>query len=219
MQSVPNFVSLNGPDNVGKTTQLRRLADFWSGFQPLGAVHEHDPEPWAKVAANDYATWWFETSTTMELTTMLLAGHAMRAAARETGRTGLLDRGLPMLLAVAAATCVVKDRLTVREALGTVAGIARARSTPVETSVLLLPARDPDRSYAITSAREGRSWTGIYPAYQMALHSVLLRQADNGVYSAVVDCQDRSTDDVYAEVLGCVSAHLPVTSLEDGSPR
>ncbi|MFI0711239.1 hypothetical protein ACH4SK_11390 [Streptomyces inhibens] len=219
MQSVPNFVSLNGPDNVGKTTQLRQLAESWSGFQPLGAIHEHDPGPWASVAANGYATWWFETSTTLELTTMLLAGHAKRAAAGQTGRTGLLDRGLPMLLAVAAATCVVKDRLAVQEALDAVAGIAGARPTPAETSVLLLPSRDPDRSYAITSAREGRPWTGIYPEYQQALHAALLRQADNDVYTAVVDCQDRSTDDVYTAVLGCVSAHLPVTSLKGRGPR
>lgn len=80
---MPDAVSLNGPDNVGKTTQLRRLAEHWSGFQPLGVVHEHDPEPWVRAA---YATWWFETSTTLELTEMLLADHAKRAAAREAGR-------------------------------------------------------------------------------------------------------------------------------------
>jgi len=91
----PDFVSLNGPDNVGKTTQLRRLAEQRSSFQSLGTIHEHDPEPWARVAAKDYATWWFETSATVELTGMLLTSHARRATAREAGRTGLLDRGLP----------------------------------------------------------------------------------------------------------------------------
>ncbi|EHM25257.1 MULTISPECIES: hypothetical protein [Streptomyces] len=51
MTRAPDFVSLNGPDNVGKTTHLVRLAERWDSFQPLGAVHEHDPEPWAWVAA------------------------------------------------------------------------------------------------------------------------------------------------------------------------
>lgn len=83
----PEFVSLNGSDNVGKTTQLRLLAQRCSGFQPLGAIHDHDPEPWARVAAGDYAQWWFETSTTVELTAMLLASHAKRTAAREEGHT------------------------------------------------------------------------------------------------------------------------------------
>ncbi|MDH2390869.1 MULTISPECIES: hypothetical protein [Streptomyces] len=215
---VPDFVSLNGPDNAGKTTHLRLLAAA-SGLQLLGSVHEHDPEPWARVAAGDYARWWFETSTTVELTEMLLAGHTKRGATREPDRTGLLDRGLPMLLAVAAATCAVKDGLTVREAVATVAGIAGSRSGPPETSVLLLPSLDAERSYAITSAREGRPWTGVYPVYQKTLHAVLLHQADHGTYTAVVDCENRSVDEVHADVRHHIAAYLPAPPLKDGSPR
>ncbi|WP_431951222.1 hypothetical protein [Actinacidiphila sp. bgisy167] len=215
MVRAPDFVSLNGPDNVGKTTHLVRLAERWDDFQPLGAVHEHDPEPWTRVAAGNYAQWWFETSTTVELTEMLLVGHAKRAAARDAGRTGLLDRGLPMLLAVAAATCVVKDGLTVGEAFKTVTGIAGARATAPENSILLLPSLDAERSYAITSVREGRPWTGIYPAYQKTLHAVLLHQADHGSYTAIVDCENRSLDDVHADVI----AHLDLSQPTDGSPR
>lgn len=214
----PDFVSLNGPDNVGKTTQLRRLAQYRPGFQPLGTVHDHDPEPWERAAAGDYARWWFETTTTVELTEMLLASHAKRAAAREPGRTGLLDRGLLMLLAVSAATCVVKDGLTARQALDAVAGIARGYAVPAEMSVLLLPSPDVERSYAITSAREGRSWTGIYPAYQRTLHAVLLQQADHGLYTAVVNCEDRSPDTVHAQVTALLDAHLPPPPPTDGNP-
>ncbi|MFJ4622293.1 hypothetical protein [Streptomyces sp. NPDC088812] len=212
----PGFVSLNGPDNVGKTTQLRLLAQQHSGFQPLGAIHDHDPEPWERVAAGDYAAWWFETSTTVELTGMLLAGHAKRAAAREAGRTGLLDRGLPMLLAVAAATCAVKEELPVQQAIDTVAGIAAAYPSWPETAVLLVPALDAERSYTITSAREGRPWTGVYPAYQKTLHAVLLQQAEHGAYAAVVNCEDRSPDDVHAEIAALLDNPLP---LMDGNPR
>ncbi|MGW1192511.1 hypothetical protein [Streptomyces sp. NPDC002559] len=215
MAQVPDFVSLNGPDNAGKTTHLVRLAGCWDGFQPLGSVHEHDPEPWARVAADDYAQWWFETSTTVELTEMLLAGHAKRAAARAAGRTGLLDRGLPMLLAVATATCVVKDGLTVGEAFKTVTGIAGSRVIASETAILLLPSLDAERSYVITSARESRPWTGVYPAYQKTLHAVLLHQVDHGVYTTVVDCEGRSLDDIHADVLG----HVGLPRLADGSPR
>lgn len=215
----PAFVSLNGPDNVGKTTQLRLVAQHRPGFQPLGAVHEHDPAPWQRVAAGDYARWWFETSTTIELTEMLLASHAKRAAARETGRTGLLDRGLPMLLAVACATCVVKDGLTVQQAMDTVNGITGSRAFPPEVSVLLLASLDAERSYAITSARQGRPWTGVYPAYQRTLHAVLLQQADRGLYTAVVNCEDRSLDDVHAQVAALLDTHLPPPPLTDGNPR
>ncbi|MGW6904813.1 hypothetical protein [Streptomyces sp. NPDC054940] len=118
---------------------------------------------------------WFQTSTTVELTKMVLASHAKRAAAREEPSIGLLDRGLPMLLAVAATTCAVKDGLTVQRAMDTVTVIAGPHSVPLEASVLLLTSLDSERSYAITSAREGRHWTGVYPAYQRTLQAVLLQ--------------------------------------------
>ncbi|MFF4671955.1 hypothetical protein ACFY1C_19170 [Streptomyces sp. NPDC001279] len=162
MAQVPDFVSLNGPDNVGKTTHLVRLTGRWDGFQPLGSVHEHDPEPWARVAAADYARWWFETSTTVELTEMLLVGHAKRAAAREAGCTGLLDRGLPMLLAVATATCVVKDGLTVGEAFKTITGIAGSRATaPNPAEAGRSPAELDNRFSTMTEVRRV-----AWPAYE-----------------------------------------------------
>ena len=201
MARLADFISLNGPDNVGKTTHLARLARHSNDFQLLGSVHEYDPERWSRVAVGDYATWWFEKSTTAELTEMLLAGHAKRAAARDAGCTGLLDRGLSMLLAVASATCMVKDGLTVEEASKAITGIAGSRAIAPETSVLLMPSFHAERSYGITSAREGRRWTGIYPAYQKALHTALLHQADFGAYTVVVDCEDRPLDDVHGNVL------------------
>lgn len=206
---MPEFVSVNGPDNAGKTTQLERLAACWNGFQALGAVHEHDPEPWERVAADDYASWWFEKSTTVELTTMLVSSHIKRVAARKPARTGLLDRGLPMLTAVAAATSVVKDGLSMDEALRTIREITAPLPTPRETSVLLLPSFDQDRSYAITSARENRPWTGIYPAYQRHLHAILRRQAEEGTYDLVVDCEHRDLVEVHRQVVAGLDLPLP----------
>lgn len=206
---MPEFVSVNGPDNAGKTTQLERLAACWDGFQALGAVHEHDPEPWERVAADDYASWWFEKSTTVELTVMLVSSHLKRAAAREPARTGLLDRGLPMLTAVAAATSVVKDGLSMDEALRTIREITAPLPTPRETSVLLLPSLDQDRSYAITSARENRPWTGIYPAYQRHLHAILRHQAEEGTYDLVVDCEHRDLVEVHRHIVTGLGLPLP----------
>jgi thymidylate kinase len=203
------FISLNGPDNAGKTTQLRLLAQRDPEFQMLGSVHEHDPEPWARVAGTDYNRWWFETSTTVELTAMLISSHARRAAARDEHRVGLLDRGLPMLLATAAATAMVKDGLDAATALHTVGAIAASLATPPEFAVLLLPCQDAERSVAITQAREGRPWTGIYPNYQRRLHQVLVHQADQGVYDAVVVCEDRSPGDIHHDVLHTLASdHL-----------
>jgi thymidylate kinase len=208
------FISLNGPDNVGKTTQLRMFAQRRPEFQMLGSVHQHDPEPWERVAGPTYDRWWFETSSTVELTAMLVSSHARRAAAREEHRVGLLDRGLPMLLATAAATSMVKDGADLTTALRTVSGVAASLATPPETAVLMLPCEDTERSFAISQAREGRQWTGIYPTYQRRLHRVLLHQADQGLYDAVVLCEDRSPDDIHHEVLDAVLSdhHLSASS-------
>ncbi|XKK40069.1 hypothetical protein HFP72_04625 [Nocardiopsis sp. ARC36] len=50
-----DFVSLNGPDNSGKSTQVRMLADDWHGFHELGPIHRHDPVPWSRVSGRDTA--------------------------------------------------------------------------------------------------------------------------------------------------------------------
>lgn len=204
------FVSLNGPDNTGKTTQLRRLAQARTSCAPLGSIHEHDPQPWVAVSAHDYGRWWFETSTTRQLTTMLLTGHAHRARALPAGSIGLLDRGAAMLLAAAAATCSVKEEVDLDDALAKINAIARDQEAPApEIGVLLLPSLDTERSLRITAERQKQPWTGVYHEYQRRLHRTLLRQAESGAYDVVIDCENRGVDDVQAEVLRAYDNRVP----------
>jgi len=216
----PWFLSLNGPDNVGKTTQLERLAHHRPRLQLLGSIHQHDPEPWRHVAEGDYAAWWFEKSTTRELTGMMLASHAIRATARRRRHVGLLDRGLPMLIAAAAATSAVKDGLGPEQALAGVEEIvAESELTfPPEAAILLLPSHDTARSYAITSVREGRVWTGVYVRYQHTLHTVLNLQANRGAFAAVIDCEGRDADEVHADVQAHAENNLNPTLLISEQP-
>jgi hypothetical protein len=212
----PWFLSLNGPDNVGKTTQLERLAQQRPRLQPLGSIHQHDAETWRSVAEGDYAAWWFEKSSTRELTGMMLASHATRATARRPRCIGLLDRGLPMLMAAAAATSAIKDSLTPDQALAGIEALVAESELdfPPETAILLLPSRDTARSYAITSVREGRVWTGVYVRYQHTLHTVLSLLADRGAFATVIDCEGRDADDVHACVLAHAANNLAPTFLK-----
>lgn len=199
--SIPDLVSVNGPDNAGKTTHLRRLSKTWAGFETLGSVHHHNPQPWAQASAGDYYAWWFREMATAALTRLLLESDTARAKARSAGRVGLLDRGRPMMQAVAAATCAVKDQLPVPAALRLVEAIESSYPRPpVETAVLLLPSLDTEKSLAITSAREDRPWTGLYPAYQRALHRVLLLQRERGDYAYTVIAESRDLDAVHVDV-------------------
>lgn len=217
--TAPWLLSLNGPDNVGKTTHLARLAEHRPALQLLGAIHDHDPEPWEAAARSDYATWWFEEVSTRELTGMMLTGHAKRTAARLPRSVGLLDRGLPMLLAAAAATSAIKDNLDAEQALAVVEALAEESGLVLapEVPILLLPSKDQARSYAITSVREGRVWTGVYVRYQYLLHEVLTLQASKGTYAAVVDCEHRSIDDIHAQLLAVAASALPAPFLGTGA--
>ncbi|TQF01941.1 hypothetical protein E6W39_06235 [Kitasatospora acidiphila] len=216
--ALPRFLSLNGPDNVGKTTHLARIAEHYPALQPLGSIHHHDPTPWNGAAQGDYATWWFEKVSTRELTGMMLASHAMRAAARSPQSVGLLDRGLPMLLAAAAATSAIKDSLTSAQALAGIEALAAESGLAAEpeAAILLLPSRDAARSYAITSVREGRVWTGVYVRYQHTLHEVLTLQASKGTYAAVIDCEGRSINDVHVRLLTHAARIIPALFLRTG---
>ena len=216
----PWFLSLNGPDNVGKTSQLERLAHHRPRLQLLGSIHQHDPEAWRSAAEGDYAAWWFEKSRTRELTGMMLTSHAIRATVRRRGFVGLLDRGLPMLIAAAAATSTIKDNLSPEQALAGVEALVAESDLlfPVEAAILLLPSRDTARSYAITSVREGRVWTGVYVRYQHTLHTVLGLLADRGAFAAVIDCEGRSTDKVHADVLAHAENILNPAFLQQEQP-
>ncbi|WP_159944991.1 MULTISPECIES: hypothetical protein [unclassified Nocardiopsis] len=195
------FVSLNGPDNSGKSTQVRMLADGWEGFCDLGPVHRHDPVPWTRVSGEGYGTWWFTTSTTEELTGMLFAGHAARAQARPSDKVGLLDRGWYMLLATAIATCAVKESLSAENAWTRVLALLDTdEPDPLETPILLLPSLDAERSIAIARGRDGRPWTETYLDYQRHLHRVLLRMAHQRVFAEVIADPSQDIDATHARI-------------------
>lgn len=199
------LISFNGPDGSGKTTQIDLVATL-PGYLNLGALHDHDPLPWAAAAAGDYARWWFEEVPTTTLTDMLFSGHQRRVDVAGPADRALLDRGFPMLTAVAAATASVKDGVAVRDALDSV--LRRASpAPPPEFSILLLPAFRASESLRITSARSERPWTTVYKLYQVRLHRALTLLWRRGVFSVLIVTNTRSTLDVHSAVLKSLEAN------------
>lgn len=160
------FVSVNGSDSAGKTTQIRLLSQARPSLHVLGSAHAHAPHLWRGLP-EDSATWWFETSTTAELAGLLLESHRCRAEAREPDRLAVLDRGHPMLVATAVATSAVKDELPIDDARLAVLKVQRSRPVaPAEFAILLLISRDADESLAVAKQRDPEPWSPRYLRYQ-----------------------------------------------------
>ena len=202
------FVSLNGPDNAGKTTQIKLLAEARPSLHVLGSVHEYAPGLWGAVPA-DSSTWWFETSSTVELTRLLLESHRLRAKARRPGNITMLDRGHPMLVAAAVATSVVKDGVSIDSAQTAVSDVLRSiEAPPPEVAFLLLISRDVGQSLAVSEQRDPAPWDARYLRYQQVLHEVLMRQVEHGVYDQVIEWGTRSRPEIHRDLLTAVDAQI-----------
>lgn len=180
-------VSLNGVDNVGKTTQLAWLHRGIPGAHLAGSVDAWDSR-WREVASGDFAHWWFVGSTTGEHIDLMLRSHVARRAG--SGQLALEDRGLPMLLATCAATAVIKDGLSPIKALRLVDRVAAdlpSADHRREIHVLLRRSDDCVREAAEALHREPRPANERYSAYQHALAEILSLQVEQGEYHAVVD--------------------------------
>ena len=183
-------VSLNGIDNVGKTTQLAWLHRGMTSAHLVGSVDAWDAR-WREIAAEDFARWWFVRSSTAEHVGLMLDSHVSRRAA--SGRLALEDRGLPMLLAACAATAAVKEDLSPRSALRLVGRLTTDAPTAVsrrEVHLLLRRFVDPAREAAEALRREPERAGDRYIAYQRALAEILSLQVEDGVYHAVLDIGD-----------------------------
>lgn len=210
-------VSLNGVDNVGKTTQLGWLHRGMPGAHLVGTVDAWDSR-WRDVAAGDFADWWFVSSTTAEHAGLMLGSHAGRRAA--SGELALEDRGLPMLLATCAATAAVKDDLSPAKALRLVDHLAAdipAATTRREVHVLLRRSADIAREAAAALSREQGAADERYAAYQRTLAEILCLQVERGDYHAVLDIGDAPILDVQRRLRGRLAdLGVKVRPLPDG---
>lgn len=200
-------MSVNGLDNIGKTTQLSWLHRGVPGAHLAGTVDAWDSR-WQEVAAGDFAHWWFAGSATAEHVALVLGSHAARRAG--SGPLALEDRGLPMLRAVCAATAAVKEGIPPSGAMRLVdrvtAGVPAAAPRR-ELHVLLRRSADPVREADEALRREPAPPGTRYAAYQHALAGILVSQAAAGEYDIVLDVGDDPVLDVQRRIRACLAGH------------
>lgn len=198
-------VSLNGLDNVGKTTQLAWLHRGMPGAHLVGTVDAWDSR-WRDVAAGNFGHWWFVDSTTAEHVGLMLGSHVARRAA--SGPLALEDRGLPMLRATCAATAVLKDGLTRTNALRLVDQLAAdlpAAPPRREVHVLLRRSDNPAQEAAKALRREPKPANKRYATYQHTLAEILSLQIERGEYQAALDIGDAPILDVQRKLRTCLA--------------
>jgi hypothetical protein len=220
-------VSLNGADNVGKSTHLRWLRHGLPSAVNLGTVYRWSAQLTSLRAqeAGNYSRWWFEESSTEEHVEAVFSGLAARRAA--TPGLALEDRGHPMLVAACAATAVVKEGMDPKTALSHVERLSKrfmagsgANDDDRQLHVLLRHAHDPGTEAALALARESHLYTQWYPRYQRALAGLLDIQARQGGYDAVVVRRERTILDVQRELRELLHRlGLDPRPLPDGEPR
>ncbi|HVB43261.1 MAG TPA: hypothetical protein VNF47_11220 [Streptosporangiaceae bacterium] len=197
-------VAVSGPDNVGKSTQIRLLA-CERGVAKAGSLDAHDPR-WEDARAGGLADWWFGRAAIEEVVDVLARSYLARSATTvTTGAVQLVDRGMPMLEASVVATAAV------RELLGYEAAVQRARELLAsyrdemdragagEWGVLLLHAAEPEAGTARVLARE-REVTQRYAAYQRVLNEHLHALAGAGRFARTIVVGDQPILDVQHEL-------------------
>lgn len=218
--TAPVAVSLNGADNVGKTSHLRWLRSAVDGeVADMGTIDRYDPT-WARVSGDGFARWWFAESSTAEHVRLVMRSHAAR---RElSGAAALEDRGRPMLLATCAATAMVKEGLAAPDALAKVTALAAGYPAEHrrEVHVLLRHTCDgPAREAELAVQRDAHPPGPWYADYQRSLAQVLEIQQHRGVYDVVLVRGDLPLLTVQQQLRDQLAGHgLDVRPLPAGTP-
>jgi len=197
-------IAISGPDNVGKSTQIRLLGRR-IGVAEVEPLDAYDPR-WAHAHELGLAKWWFREVPLEEVVDVLVCSYLTRAAsgvAAEVVR--VLDRGMPMLEASVVATAAVREGLDYAGAAHRAGellasyGQDLARARAGEWGVLLLHDIVAEKGAARALARE-HSVTPVYTAYQRALNTHLHTLADEGRFAATIVVADRSILDAHQEL-------------------
>lgn len=211
-------VAVSGPDNVGKTTQLRLLSQrMGPDVKLMGPLDNYDPR-WSSIRRAGMADWWFRDAPPRELADVLASSYLMRARQTCGSRLSLVDRGIAMLEASLAASVAIREDLDPPRAADRACSLLRPweadlrSAESAEHAVLLLHDADP-RAGAVRSLVREPSHDLRYARYQQQLNIQLSRMAHAGRFEAVIVTGHRSIVAVQAELRNRLAAVVP------GMPR
>lgn len=188
---MPLTVSLNGADNVGKTTQIGLLPRHYS-ISLVGSLHDGDEKIGQMVKNGSLNEWWWSCSDEDFVCTIYgaLGRRYWNSLANEQTAVAVYDRGTSMIEAVAVAVLAVKnDGNNLKEARTKLNRILQQNLLHVpreQLAILLKHGSDLEESIKITLERESKPADARYRLYQTLLHTELQNQEDSRLYQHTV---------------------------------
>lgn len=219
---MPLTISLNGADNVGKTTQIGLLPHHYS-MALVGSLHDCDQKIGQMVKAGSFNEWWWSCSDEDFVCTIFgaLGRRYWNSLINEQTAVTVYDRGTAMFEAVSVAVIAVKNEGNdLKEAWAKLDRILLQQGLHVpreKLAILLKHGKTLEESVKITLKREHRPTDERYRLYQMLLQTEIQCQEDNGVYQHTIVAGGPDTHrEVQDKIRGVIRSYtndLPFTPM------
>lgn len=203
--STPVFFSINGPDNIGKTTQMDMIPSRW-GINRMSGIHNYDTSLSEMSKNNSLKSWWFGTDNEDFVRGIFRGLKQRREAAVKLSSHAAFDRGGIMFRAVCTARIAQHDGADIETARKTFEKLADGigEAWPTETiRILLRHDKDLENTVALALREEEKDDT--YRSYQILLHRALAQQVNSGDYTVVIDRGEKTCLQVHQEI--CEALH------------
>ncbi|KAL8938239.1 MAG: hypothetical protein Q9216_003999 [Gyalolechia sp. 2 TL-2023] len=184
-------VSLNGADNVGKTTQVDLIPSHYT-IHKAGGLHETNTKIGEMHRQGLLKDWWWESSQEEFVCSIVsaLTARYRDAITNVYSEISVFDRGAAMFEAVSVAMIAMKradnDLDKARSGFHTILKALNLQLPEERLAILLTHGGDLEESLQITLSREDNVPDQRYRQYQRLLQSELQRQERSGVYHHVI---------------------------------
>ncbi|KAI4281505.1 MAG: hypothetical protein L6R38_003631 [Xanthoria sp. 2 TBL-2021] len=192
-------VSLNGPDNVGKTTQIDLLPSSFT-IGKVGGLHKTDNTKIGELHRQGLLRQWWWESSNEEFIRFIVGALARRHLDSMTDTLNqviLFDRGAAMFEAVVVAVIATKsldhNLDNARAAFQAILNENHLQLPRERLAILLTHGGSLDGSLKITLNREEGILDERYKLYQFLLQTEMQRQERSGVYQHVIKIHTTSS--------------------------
>lgn len=204
------IVSLNGADNVGKTTQIEYLEQGKVAGQ--SAIHYYNDKLGELVKKNQLREWWWNCGDEEHVETIVEALNYRISSLQSEATVLYLDRGAVMFKAVCIATIGVKNECSLKEARKLFESILLKRNLkfPVEESVRILLKHSDimEESIRKTLSMEENGFDETYKQYQNLLHNQLQFQEQQGDFTHVLLVGSKSIIKIQNDIRQIVNEYI-----------